>query len=163
MWWMWYWKPVVATARAVGESLCPYGVLPCFSVRSVFGCRVVARAHVPMMILRGGLVYKTKQMAYPPAVAWSPPASHAAVWQCGLVVLSSLPVAGSAPGLALLWWLTVMTACPQAISVKHEWPCTDGFVWNAPTHQWFPFSSVLETRVRTFCLHTSSSVHVYAS
>lgn len=117
---MWYWKPVVATARAVGESLCPYGVLPCFSVRSVFGCRVVARAHVPVMILRSGLVYKTEQMAYPPAVACSPPASHAAVWQCGLVVLSSLPVAGSAPGLALLWWLTVMAACPQAISVKRS-------------------------------------------
>lgn len=123
MWWMWYWRPVVATARAVGGSLCPYGVLPCLSVRSVFGCRVVVRAHVPMTVLCGGLAYKTKQMAHPLAVAWGPPASHTAIWQCGLVAWTSCAVL-PACGLLCSWFGTALVA-------DQWWLCTPRLpLWN---------------------------------
>lgn len=89
------------------------------------------------MILCGGLAYKTKQMAHPLTVAWGPCASQAAfavaIWQCGLVACTSCAV--PACDLVCSEFNTslvagqMMIVCPQAISVKLEWPCTDGILF----------------------------------
>lgn len=147
-------------------------VLPCLSVqRGLFSCRVVVGAHMQTMILCGGLAYKTKQMAHPLTVAWGPCASQAAfavaIWQCGLVACTSCAV--PACDLVCSEFNTslvagqMMIVCPQAISVKLEWPCTDGILFEMHLFSNDFHSHQVLRHVKTFCLHTSSSVHLYTA